>query len=112
MKPSSTGKVPMTEQMPRFKLNRIQRKNFVRQLQGTVRNMNNGGKQLEHTIDQRKKAAHLLIEFGNEDEIWQTFSGQLQSDDPNDAEFNQYVMDLMAHGFRTGLAEASEEGEE
>lgn len=99
----------MAEQFPRFKLNRIQRKNFVRTLQATVRNMNSGGKQLEHSLEERKKAAELLIEFGNEDEMWQTFSGQLASDDPNDKDFNKFIMDLMAHGYRTGLSEASGE---
>ncbi len=98
----------MSEQMPRFKLNRIQRKNFVRTLMQTVRNMDSGGRQLGHNLEQRKQAAKLLIEFGNDEEVYTTFNNQINSADPSDMEFNQFILELMAHGYRTGIQEAGE----
>lgn len=94
--------------MSGHKLNRIQRKAFVRQLQSIILNQRDSGSKERYSDDERIKASQLLIEFGNNDEVVDTFSKQLQFQDPEDRAVNLAIMELQAQGFRAGLAELHE----
>lgn len=86
-----------------FKLNRIQRRAYIRQLQSIVMNQRESGSNASYSLEQRKEAAEQLMEFGNHEDVMETFTKQLASQDEDDAEFNIHIMNIMRDGFRVGL---------
>lgn len=93
-----------------LKLNRIQRRAFLRQLQQIVYNMdeNNEAGAGTHTIEERMDAAKTLIDLDPDTAI-ETFNTQLQRKSQKADEINRHIIKLMTDAFTQGLAEADAE---
>jgi hypothetical protein len=96
-----------------LKLNRRQRKEYERKLQAIVLNQRDSGTNASYTLEERQEAVRHLIIIGQDGVAAQTINRQLMVQDPADAEFNRWLMELMTEGFKAGLADVeNEEGDE